>query len=119
METPMPFYKELASAAGSTYVRDVMVEKFKREVTVLKVDELELTKKAHAIRARVAERDLLLEELEKLFPCESWQLSVLEINILQNQDLKEAADILGLVMKKITRANFLMSFIEKLKQLPY
>ena len=78
----MPFYKELASAAGSTYVRDVMVEKFKREVMVLNLDELELTKKVHDIRSRVAERDLLLEELKNFFPFESWQLSVLELNIL-------------------------------------
>ena len=64
MQTPMPFYKELAAAAGSSYVKDVMAEKFKREVIVLRLDELELTKKAHEIRSRVAERELL-------FPFES------------------------------------------------
>ena len=115
----MPFYNELASAAGSTLVRDVMVEKFNREIAALKLDELELTKKAHDIRSRVAERDLLLDELGRLFPFESNQLSMLQLNILQNQDLKEAADILVVVMEKITRANQLMAFVEKLKLLPY
>ena len=119
MGTQMPFYDELASVAGSTLVRDVMVEKFNREIEVLKLEELELRKKAHDIRARVAERDLLLEELGRLFPFESNQLSMLELNILQNQDLKEAADILVVVMQKITRASQLMVFVEKLKLLPY
>ena len=115
----MPFYKELAAVAGSSYVKDVMAEKFKREVTVLRLDELELTKKAQEIRSRVAERELLLGELELLFPFESTQRSLLELNTLQTQDLKEAVEILVAVMKKKTCIDELLSFVEKLKALPY
>lgn len=46
MTTPMPFFKELAAAAGSSLVRDMMVERFEREVTVTLVDEGDLGKKS-------------------------------------------------------------------------
>lgn len=119
MPTSMPFYNELAAAAGSTYVNAVMIEKFQREVTVLRVDEQEMTKKVHEIRSRVSERDLLMVELEKLYPFESTLLSIVELNRLQIEDMKEGAELLVAVMKKITRINQLLSFIDKLKSLPY
>ena len=85
----------------------------------MRLDELELTKKAQEIRSRVAERELLLGELELLFPFESTQRSLLELNTLQTQDLKEAVEILVAVMKKKTRIDQLLSYIEKFKTLPY
>lgn len=115
----MPFFKELATAAGSSYVNEAMVAKFQRELVVLKIDELELTKRAQEIRARVAERDLLLEELERLYPFESTLRSMAALNGLQTQDLKEAAEILVMVMKKKTRQDELKAFIEGLRALPY
>ena len=113
----MPFYNELAAAAGSTYIKDVVAEKFKREVTMLRIDELELTKKAQEIKSRVCERELLLEELELFSPFELTQRSMLELNTLQTQDLKETAEIIVAVMKKKARIAQLQSFIEKLKEL--
>ena len=43
----------------------------------------------------------------------------LEMNTLQTQDLKEAAEILVVVLKIKTRIDQLLSFVEKLKALPY
>ena len=85
----------------------------------MRLDELELTKKAQEIRSRVAERELLLGELELLFPFESTQRSLLELNTLQTQDLKVDVEILVAGMKKKTRIDKLLSLIEKFKTLPY
>ena len=59
MTTPLPFCKELV-AARSSYVKDMMIEKFKREASVLLLDELELRKKAQEIRSRIAEREFVI-----------------------------------------------------------
>lgn len=96
-----------------------MIVKFQREVTVLLLDEAELRKKAQEIRARVAERDLVIGELEKLFAFDSTLKSISELSNLQTQELTEAASILVNVMKKQTRATDLLSVIEYLKSLPY
>ena len=119
MKTPMPFCEELADAAGSSYVRDMMIVKFKREVDVLMLDEFELRKKAQEIRSRVAERDMVIGELEKLFAFDSTVQSISELTKLQTQDLTESAQILVNVMKKQTRATELLAVIENLKSLPY
>ena len=119
MEKTMPIFNELADAAGSTYVNAVMIEKFRREVTTLKADELELTQKAQQIRSRIAERDLLLEELQRLFPFESTLRSITALTSLQMHDLKEAAETLAMAMQKRTRQSQALAFIEGLKALPY
>ena len=115
----MPFCEELSTAAGSSYVRDMMIVKFEREVTVLLLDEAELRNKAQELRARVAERDLVIGELERLFAFDSTLKSISELTKLQTQELMEAASILVNVMKKQTRATELLSVIEDLKALPY
>ena len=119
MDTSMPIFNELAGAAGSTYVNVVMIEKFQREMTSLKADEVECTKKAQQIRARIAERDLLLEELQRLFPFESTVKSITALNSLQMHDLKEASEMLAIAMQKKTRQAQVAVFIEGLKGLPY
>lgn len=115
----MPIFNELANTAGSTYVNAVMIEKFQREVSILKADEAELTKRAQQIRARIAERDLLLEELRQLFPFESTVRSTTALTNLQMHDLKEAAEALSMAMQKRTRQSQALAFIEELKALPY
>ena len=115
----MPFCKELSAVADSSLVKDMMVVKFQREVAVTLVDEAELRKKAKEIMSRVAERDLVLGELELLFSFESTVISISELNNLQTQDLTEVSSILVNVMKKQKRAAELLSLIEKLKSLPY
>ena len=115
----MPTFNELAGAAGSTYVNAVMIEKFQREMTTLKDDELEFIKKAQQIRSRIAERDLLLEELQRLFPFESTLKSITTLNSLQMHDLKEAAEMLAIAMQKKTCQAQVVAFIEGLKGLPY
>ena len=119
MKTPMPFCEELTVAAGSPFVRDMMVVKFQREFDVLLVDEGELRKKAKEIRSRVAERDMILGDLEHLSVFDSASQSILELSKLQTQDLTEAASILVNVMKKQSRASELLGVIENLKKLPY
>ena len=83
----MPFCKELAAVARSNLVRDMMVVKFEREVSVALVDEGELRKKAKEIMARVAERDFIIGDLGLVFEFESTVLSISELNNLQTQDL--------------------------------
>ncbi|PWA54875.1 hypothetical protein CTI12_AA429760 [Artemisia annua] len=119
MKTPMPFCEELTVVAGSPFVRDMMIVKFQREVDVLLLDEGELRKKAKEIRNRVAERDMLLGELEHLAVFDSASQSICELSKLQTQDLTEVASILVNVMKKQTRASELLGVIENLKKLPY
>ena len=63
MNTPMPFINELARAAGSRLVKDMMVVKFKREVDVILIEEAEMTKKAKEIRSRVTGRESVIKEL--------------------------------------------------------
>lgn len=113
------FCKELDAAVGSSLVRDMMVVKFEREVSVLLLDEAELRKKAQEIRSRVAERDFVLGELELLFAFDSTLQSIAELTSLQTEDLTEVAAILVNVMKKQTRAAEILLVIEKLKSLPY
>ena len=115
----MPFCKELSAVADSSLVKDMMVVKFQREVTVTLLDEAELRKKAKEIMSRVAERDLVLGELELLFSFESTVLSISELNNLQTQDLAEVSLMLVNVVKKQKRASELLALIEKLKTLPY
>ena len=119
MTTPMPFFKELAAAAGSSLVRDMMVERFEREVSVTLVDEGELRKKAKEIMSRVAERDFVLGELGMVFAFESSVQSISELTNLQTQDLTEVSMILVNVMKKQKRATELLLFIDRLKAMPY
>ncbi|PWA57295.1 FAR1 DNA binding domain-containing protein [Artemisia annua] len=113
------FVPELAAAAGSPYVRDMMIVSFEREVDVLLLDEADLRKKAQEIRSRVAERDMVVGELEKLFAFDSTLQSISELSKLQTQELKESAEILVNVMKKQTRATELLAVIKNLKALPY
>ena len=115
----MPFCKELSVVADSSLVKDMMVVKFQREVAVTLVDEAELRKKAKEIMSRVAERDLVLGELELLFSFDSTVHSISELNNLQTQDLTEVSLILVNVVKKQKRASELLALIEKLKTLPY
>ena len=115
----MPFCKELSAVADSSLVKDMMVVKFQREVAVTLVDEAELRKKAKEIMSRVAERDLVLGELELLFSFESTVISISELNNLQTQDLAEVSLMLVNVVKKQKRASELLALIEKLKTLPY
>ena len=115
----MPFCKELATATGSSYVRDMMIVRFQREVSLIFVDEGELKKKAQEIRYRVAERDLVIGELELLFEFDSRVQSVLELNRLQTEDLSTVSSILVNVMKKQKKAEELFDFIEKLKAMVY
>lgn len=119
MTTPIPFFKELGDAAGSTLVRDMMVVRFEREVTVTLVDEGELRKKAKEIMSRVAERDFVLGELGMVFAFDSTVQSISELTNLQTQDLTEVSTILVNVMKKQKRAAEILSFIQKLKAMPY
>ncbi|PWA55064.1 FAR1 DNA binding domain-containing protein [Artemisia annua] len=111
--------RELAAAAGSSYVRDMMIVRFEREVAVLLLDEAELRKKAQEIRSRVEERDMVVGELEKLFAFDSTLQSISELSKLQTQELTESAQILVNVMKKQTRATELLAVIQNLKALPY
>ena len=115
----MPFFKELAAAAGSSLVRDMMVERFEREVTVTLVDEGELRKKANEITSRVAERDFVLGELGMVFAFESSVQSISELTNLQTQDLMEVSMILVNVIKQKKRATELLLFIVLLKVIPY
>ncbi|PWA39242.1 hypothetical protein CTI12_AA573710 [Artemisia annua] len=115
----MPFCEELGAAAGSPFVRDMMIVKFQREVDALLLDEAELRKKAKGIRNRVAERDMVLGELQHLVAFDSTLQSISELSKLQTEDLTEVATILVNVMKKQTRASELLGVIENLKALPY
>jgi hypothetical protein len=119
MTTPMTFFNELAAAAGSSLVRDMMVERFKREVSVTLVDEGELRKKAKEIMSRVAERDFVLGELGMVFAFESSVQSISELTNMQTQDFTEVSMILVNVMKKQKRATELLLFIDRLKAMPY
>ena len=119
MTTPMPFCKELAAVAESSLVKDMMVVKFRREVAETLVDEAERRKKAKEIMSRVAERDMVLGELELLFSFESTVQSISELNNLQTEDLTEVSLLLVNVVKKQKRASELLALIEKLKRLPY
>ncbi|PWA34613.1 hypothetical protein CTI12_AA617350 [Artemisia annua] len=97
----------------------MMVVKFEREVTVTLVDEGELRKKAKEIMSRVAERDFVIGELGMVFAFDSTVQSILELTNLQTHDLTEVSTILVNVMKKQKRAAELLSFIPKLKAMPY
>ncbi|PWA13653.1 hypothetical protein CTI12_AA631770 [Artemisia annua] len=99
MTTNMPFFKELGRAAGSTLGS--------------------LEKKAKEIMSRVAERDFVIGELGMVFAFDSKVQSISELINLQTQDLTEVSTILVNVMKKQKRAAELLSFIQKLKAMPY
>ncbi|PWA82659.1 hypothetical protein CTI12_AA173700 [Artemisia annua] len=94
MTTNMPFFKELGHAAGSTLVRDMMVVRFERE-------------------------GLVIGELGMVFAFDSTIQNISELMNLQTQDLTEVSTILVNVMKKQKRAAELLSFIQKLKAMPY
>lgn len=119
MTTSLPFCKELAAAAGSSYVKDMMMEKFKREESALQLDELELRKKGQDIRSRIAERDFVIEELKQLFPFDSAVMSIAELTNMQIQDSAEITEILATVSKKQTRAAEVRRFIKWLNGQPY
>ncbi|PWA71544.1 hypothetical protein CTI12_AA264960 [Artemisia annua] len=115
----MPFCEELGTTAGSPFVRDMMIVKFQREVDTLLLDEAELRKKAKGIRNRVAERDMVLGELQHLVAFDSTLQSISELSKLQTEDQTEVPMLLVNVMKKQTRASELLGVIENLKALPY
>ena len=119
MTTPLPFCKELAAVAGSSYVKGMMMEKFKREESALLLDELELRKKGQEIRSRIAERDFVIEELKQLFPFDSAVMSIAELTNMQIQDSAEISEILATVSKKQTQAAEIRKFIEWLNRQPY
>ena len=67
----------------------------------------------------MAERDLIIGELELLFEFDSRVQSILELKRLQTEDLTTASLILANVMKKQKKAEELLDFIEKLKAMVY
>ncbi|PWA50224.1 hypothetical protein CTI12_AA474960 [Artemisia annua] len=69
--------------------------------------------------SRVAERDFVIGELGMVFAFDSTIQSISELANLQTQDLTEVSTILVNVMKKQKRAAELLSFIQKLKAMPY
>ncbi|PWA42326.1 hypothetical protein CTI12_AA545750 [Artemisia annua] len=69
--------------------------------------------------SRVAERDFVIGELGMMFAFDSTVQSISELTNLQTQDLTEVSTILVNVMKKQKRAAELLSFIQKLKAMPY
>lgn len=115
----MPFCDELAAAAGSRMVKDMMIIRFRREVSVTLCEEAEQRKKAAAIRSRVAERDFVIGELELLCGTDSALVSISHLTRLQTEDLTEVSLLLVDVMKKQARVTDLLAFIEKLKSMEY
>lgn len=115
----MPFCEELAAANGSSFVKDMMVVRFGREVSMAMVDEAELLKKVQDIRPRVAEREYVIGELEALYLFDCSVQSISHIKQLQAEDLREATDLLDNMTKKQKRAQELASFTEKLKGVVY
>ena len=115
MNTPMPFIDELARAAGSRLVKDMMVVKFKREVDVILIEEAEMTKKAKEIRSRVTGRELVIKELEMLFGFDSTIQSLAHLDRLQTEDLTEISLLLTKIIKKQRMAADLLSLIENLQ----
>lgn len=83
------------------------------------IEEEELRKKGFVIRNRVAERDILIKEVEIFGYAESALLSLRHYHRLQTEDLAEASLVLVNVMKKQARVTELLAFIEKLESMPY
>ncbi|PWA73690.1 hypothetical protein CTI12_AA258200 [Artemisia annua] len=69
--------------------------------------------------SRVVEKDFVLGELGMVYDFDSSVQSISELTNLQTQDLAEVSMILVNVMKKQKRAAELLSFIQKLKAMPY
>lgn len=115
MNTPMPFIDELARAAGSRLVKDMMVVKFKREVDVILIEEAEMTKKAKEIRSRVTGRELVIKELQLLFGFDSTIQSLAHLERIQTEDLTEISLLLTKIIRKQRMAADLLSLIENLQ----
>ena len=117
MTTRMPFIDELARAAGSRLVKDMMIVKFKREVDVIILEEADLSKKANEIRSRVTGRESVIQELELLFAFDSTLQSLDHLNRLQTEDLTEMSMLLQNARKKRNLAADLLKLIEKLQDM--
>ena len=113
----MPFIDELARAAGSRLVKDMMIVKFKREVDVIILEEADLSKKANEIRSRVTGRESVIQELELLFAFDSTLQSLDHLNRLQTEDLTEMSMLLQNARKKRNLAADLLKLIEKLQDM--
>ena len=121
--TPMPspivsslvFLGHLADEAKSSYVKDMMLVHYNREVKSTFADEEYLREEVIEIIDRVNHRELIIKELKIIGACDSSIQSIVDLRRMQREDLDEVDRLMFVVTQKHVRLRALLSFIEKLE----